>query len=216
MPSGLGRCGPRRGQPLRAAVSATTTGLVAQVDAAEVIAVDMPIGLSASGQREADRLAHRYLGPRRASIFMTPVRPALEAVGFQEANRLARNLTGSGISRQAYALRAKILEVERWRRVCPTPVFEAHPEVSFAVLGNGAMTASKKSWTGMLQRLDLLRQVGVHLPADLGVAGARVAVDDMLDAAVLAWTAHRIHLGQAVSFPSPPEDLSGVAAAIWA
>jgi predicted RNase H-like nuclease len=37
-----------------------------------------------------------------------------------------------------------------------------------------------------------------------------------LDAAVLAWTAHRIHLDQAVSFPSPPEDLSGVAAAIWA
>jgi predicted RNase H-like nuclease len=37
-----------------------------------------------------------------------------------------------------------------------------------------------------------------------------------LDAAVLAWAAHRIHLGQAVSFPSPPEDLSGVAAAIWA
>ncbi|MGZ4618489.1 MAG: DUF429 domain-containing protein [Frankiaceae bacterium] len=203
-------------RPLRAVVSATITGLVAQVQGAEVITVDMPIGLPASGRRTADQLAFSHLGPRRASIFMTPVRPALETATFPEANRLARELTGAGISRQSYALRGKILEVERWRHSGPAPVFEAHPELSFALLAGGPLSTSKKSWTGMRARLDQLERVGIHLPADVGASGVRVAADDVLDAAVLAWTARRVRLGQAVSFPSPPEDLAGVAAAIWA
>ncbi|MGB8385444.1 MAG: DUF429 domain-containing protein, partial [Dermatophilaceae bacterium] len=147
---------------VRAAVSATITDLVAQVACAEVIAVDMPIGLPASGQRQADRLAHGCLGPRRTSIFMTPVRPALETATFPEANRLARELTGAGISRQSYALRGKILEVERWRHSGPAPVFEAHPELSFALLAGGPLSTSKKSWTGMRARLDQLERVGIH------------------------------------------------------
>jgi predicted RNase H-like nuclease len=210
--AGAGRLDARR---VGAVVSATIAGLVSQVDDAEAIAVDIPVGLPTAGPRAADRLAYAFLGPRRASIFVTPVRPALEATSFRDANRLARELTGAGISRQAYALRRKILEVERWRRSCPKPVYEGHPELSFALLADAPLGASKKSWTGMRQRLEMLARVGIELPADLGPAGVRAGADDVLDAAVLAWTARRIQLGQAVSFPSPPEDLAGVAAAIW-
>jgi predicted RNase H-like nuclease len=37
----------------------------------------------------------------------------------------------------------------------------------------------------------------------------------MLDAAVLTWTAQRIHEGAAHSIPSPPEQIDGQDLAIW-
>jgi predicted RNase H-like nuclease len=44
----------------------------------------------------------------------------------------------------------------------------------------------------------------------------RVPVDDVLDAAVAAWTARRVALGTARSLPSPPEDVGdGWPTAIW-
>ena len=89
-------------------------------------------------------------------------------------------------------------------------------KLSFGLLANGPLSTSKKSRTGMGARLHLLQRVGIQPPAELGAAGVRVAADDVLDAAILAWTARRVRLGQAHSFPSPPEDLAGVAAAIWA
>lgn len=45
----------------------------------QVIAIDMPIGLPDAGRRMADTLTRQAVGPRRASVFVTPVRAALEA-----------------------------------------------------------------------------------------------------------------------------------------
>ena len=44
-----------------------------------VIGIDIPIGLPDTGRRQADVLAYTLVGPRRSSVFMTPVRAALEA-----------------------------------------------------------------------------------------------------------------------------------------
>jgi predicted RNase H-like nuclease len=45
----------------------------------DVVAIDMPIGLPDDGTRRADGLARAAVGPRRSSVFITPVRAALEA-----------------------------------------------------------------------------------------------------------------------------------------
>ncbi len=69
----------------------------------------------------------------------------------------------------------------------------------------------------MHHRRTLLRSAGIHLDQDFGPAGARAGVDDMLDAAVAAWTARRCDAGQASPLPDPPETFTdGLPCAIWA
>ena len=52
---------------------------------AALIAIDVPIGIPDVGRREADVAARRFLGPRRNSVFFTPVRGAVEAATHAEA-----------------------------------------------------------------------------------------------------------------------------------
>ena len=64
-------------------------------------------------------------------------------------------------------------------------------------------------------RRSLLTGAGIRLSDDLGDAGA-VAPDDVLDAAVAAWSALRIAKGDAKTLPSEPEiDERGRAVTIW-
>ncbi|GAA4093312.1 hypothetical protein GCM10022214_64110 [Actinomadura miaoliensis] len=185
----------------------------------DVIAVDIPIGLADTGRRRADELAREAAGPRWASVFMTPVRTALRAADYATAARESRRICGTGISAQSYALRGKILQVDRWIRRAGTRVVEAHPEVCFAemaALSGGPLTAGKKSWAGMRQRAALLARQGIDLPADLGEPGALAGADDVLDAAAAAWTARRVARGEARSLPDPPQVFSdGLPCAIW-
>jgi predicted RNase H-like nuclease len=67
-----------------------------------VIAIDIPIGLPDTGRRQADLLVRKAVGPRWASVFVTPVRPALEAHDYTSAAALSLRLAGEGISRQAF------------------------------------------------------------------------------------------------------------------
>jgi predicted RNase H-like nuclease len=92
-------------------------------------------------------------------------------------------------------------------------VWEVHPELSFTVLLGQPPSASKKTWAGMRA----LEAVGIRLD-DLGEAGVAAAVDDVVDAAVAAWSCRRLVNGDAVSFPDPPEDdpETGRVIAIWA
>lgn len=172
---------------------------------AGVIAIDIPIGLPTSGVRVADIAARAIVGARRNSVFMTPVRAALEAPTYREAVAISIELTGSGISQQAYALRTKILEVDRWLPDAPCPVFEVHPEVSFTVMRGAPATASKKTWHGMTERLAALRSEGIDLDDVDPRVGALVGADDLIDAAAAAWSARRLATGQARSLPDPPE-----------
>ncbi len=181
-----------------------------------VIAVDMPIGLADDGPREADLAVRKLLGPRASSVFLTPVRDALAAPTHAEASRVSRERTGKGVSAQAFSLRGKLFEVERWVRTDTCRVIEVHPEVSFARM-SGRHLAPKKSWAGMHERLSLLTEAGIVVPPEIGPAGSRIAVDDILDAAAAAWTARRWEEGRAESYPDPPARYSdGWECAIWA
>ena len=44
-----------------------------------VVAIDIPIGLSDRGRRQADVLARRAVGILTSSVFMTPTRAVLDA-----------------------------------------------------------------------------------------------------------------------------------------
>jgi predicted RNase H-like nuclease len=181
-----------------------------------VVGVDIPIGLPGTGRRAADVLAKAAVGPLRSSVFLTPVRAALLAPDHATAVVLNRQLAGEGTSVQAYGLRHRVLEVEAYAAGAPHLVLEVHPEVVFAHLHGGPLTVRKKTWAGAALRHRLLADQGVVLHGDLGLAGLDAAVDDVLDAAAVAWTARRAAAGVARSLPDPPEDLGdGTTAAIW-
>lgn len=195
----------------------TIEALLPLATEADGVAIDIPIGLPSAGPRQADLLVREFLGARRSSVFLTPVREAIEAPTHALATRAASLRTGAGVSRQAYALGRKILEVQRWLPSSPCPTHEVHPEVSFAVLLGTPARASKKTWAGMVERRRGLEAAGIVLNGIDGDAAVRASVDDMLDAAVAAWTARRLALGSARSFPDPPQlDASGRRVAIWA
>jgi predicted RNase H-like nuclease len=106
-------------------------------------------------------------------------------------------------------LQAKILQVDRWVRQAPVRVVEVHPEASFAELAGAVLQLRKSCWAGMVLRRRLLAAAGISLPDDLGLAGGKAGVDDVLDAAAAAWTAVRVLRGQALSTPPESPSISG-------
>ncbi|RCW40712.1 putative RNase H-like nuclease [Halopolyspora algeriensis] len=196
----------------------TIDDVVAQAHAAHplaVVAVDIPIGLPDEGRRQADELARKAVGGLSSSVYITPVRKALEEDDHAAAVETNRGITGEGVSVQAFGVRARVYEVERWVEQTDHHVVEVHPEVSFATMAETPLTARKGTWTGCRHRHELLAESGISLPSDLGTAGTKAAVDDILDAAAAAWTAQRVHRGTAQSLPDPPERFSdGLPAAI--
>jgi len=159
---------------------------------ADAYGVDMPIGLPERGRRRADEFAQAFVGPRRSSVFFAPPRPAL-LVPYAEALLLA-----PGLSRQAYSLGAKILEVEPLAGREPR-IVEVHPECSFRVLAGGPVEHPKTTWAGFRMRVRLLEAAGVAVPElpDLPIL-------DTVDAAAAAWSALRVARAEAQTLPSAP------------
>ncbi|MGH3005460.1 MAG: DUF429 domain-containing protein [Gaiellaceae bacterium] len=167
---------------------------------ARVVAVDIPIGF---GPRQADVAARRFLTGAASTVFTTPSRKLLE-MPFGP---------GLGVSAQAHALGRRILHVTRLAR-SDARCHEVHPEVSFRAMNGGRpLRHRKKSAGGVLERFELLHRHGIEL-AQLG-ASAPAPVDDVLDAAAAAWSAHRIGAGTAATLPDPPEIVDGRRVAIW-
>lgn len=182
----------------------------------EVVAVDVPIGLADTGRRKADVLARRAAGPQWYSVAIVPVREALESADLASAREANLRLAGEGFTPQAFSLRNRILQVDRWVRRTPLQVVETRPEVSFAALAGEPLQSRKTSWSGAHHRRELLARAGIMLPNELGEPGAKAGVDDMLDAAAAAWTARRVSRGEARPLPDPPETFSdGHPCAIW-
>jgi predicted RNase H-like nuclease len=172
---------------------------------AAAVGVDIPIGLPDEGPRAADLAARAFVGPRRGSVFPTPPRAALLAATYAEARQVLPSL-----SAQSFALGRKILEVEG---CIEERVFEVHPEVSFAALAGRHLRHSKRSWNGQMERRRLLSAAGVVLPEEL--AAGEAAADDVLDAAIAAWSAARRANGEAATLPVGPPLQDGRPVAIW-
>jgi predicted RNase H-like nuclease len=179
------------------------------------VAIDMPIGWC-EGLRVADTLLRARLPGKSSSVFNSPPAAVREAISHEDASARATAATGKGISRQSWALIPKIEEATAFSRTSGLLVVEAHPELSFASMGEeGPVLASKSTWSGHRERLRRLAQVGIDLPDDLGLAGA-AGVVDVLDAAAVAWSANRVADGTAFSLSAPLEiDEDGTQVAVW-
>jgi len=79
-------------------------------------------------------------------------------------------------------------------------IVEVHPEASFRELAGAPLEQAKKTDQGVARRNALLEGAGIHLPSGLADLPG-VAVDDVLDAAAVAWTAWRYATGQARCVP---------------
>ena len=97
------------------------------------------------GTRAADLLARAVVGRRRSSVFITPVRAALASPDHASPVAVNRRLAGAGVSTQAFALGAKLPQVDNWVRHQDATVVEVHPEVSFATLAGAPLTERKTS-----------------------------------------------------------------------
>ena len=169
------------------------------------VGIDIPVGLVASGLRAADVEGRRALGARSSTLYPIAPRPVVEEPDYDRAKEAALRLTGRKVSKQSHGLRRRILEVDALLRGAPSdaaPWFEVHPELSFAALAGEVLASSKATDGGLAERTRLLGGVGLVPGSGVPTSDAapRLKRDDVLDAAVAAWTAARALVGRSLRY----------------
>ena len=194
-------------------VATSLQELLAQAGEVAVVAVTVPMGLPDQGRREADVQTRRFLGAQGSTVLTTPVRDAVYAISHGEANAVNRAGGGSGVSSEAWEARRRIQELDAWvRQDLPALVVETQAEAAFATLAGAPLQTRRRSSEGSAERRALLASGGVYVPTS---APHGIGTDDLLDACVAAWSAHRVKNGEATTFPEEPQRHSdGIAAAI--
>ncbi|MDP9435511.1 MAG: DUF429 domain-containing protein [Actinomycetota bacterium] len=177
---------------------------------ADVVAVDVPIGLPGGGERrEADLAARRALGAQRSSVFLTPPRAALGGADHASASALSRAAGSTGVSVQTWNILRGVAEVDAALRApeAAARVVEVHPELSLRRLG-GRPLPPKRTPEGRAARLALLADwlPGLAVPRP---RPGRAAVDDCLDAVAAAWSGARWLRGQAEVLGGEPDPTTG-------
>ena len=132
----------------------TNEDLIAAFEYYDRIFIDMPIGLEDEVYtRECDRLLRKELGAEYApSVFSPPIRPALDAPSYAEANMTSFEWTEKKLSLQAWNITPKIKLIDKLLReneTFKTKVFESHPELLFQKLNGGMIFQKKKSATNV-------------------------------------------------------------------
>jgi predicted RNase H-like nuclease len=171
---------------------------------ATAIGVDIPIGLPETPVREADRAAREFIGERRSSVFPTFPSVVLQSPTYEEAKAICLARGWPRPSIQSYGMRHRILEIDRLA-ADDERVFEVHPEVSFRELVGRTLSA-KRTASGASERRLALADAGI------GVPDLPYPLEDVLDAAVAAWSAMRYATGVALPLPAGHRDRIG---AIW-
>jgi predicted RNase H-like nuclease len=157
----------------------------------ELIAIDMPIGLSDDGPRACDIAARRLLGPARSSVFPAPLRAVLGCANYADACAVSRTASGKALSVQAWNLVPAIRALDAaLDDVPPGHVLEVHPELAFRALDD-RVEAPKASARGLAQRVRALQPAMDVLDA-LSAAPSGVPAVDALDACAAAWSARRL------------------------
>jgi predicted RNase H-like nuclease len=213
--------------------------LVVTADCAAVV-VDIPIGLfgetspcerdsgsagapaeqrtwGKAGPRECDRLARQRLGAAASRAFNPLPRPLLCCTNYTECNRLHRERYGRGISRQSFAIRAKLLDVDRLMTpALQERVREFHPELVWQRLNGGQPLPSKRRNEGLGRRIGLLRAAIPNLETLIQHPPPGAKPDDVLDALVGLELACRIAQNRAERLPECPcRDTRGLRMEIW-
>jgi len=167
-----------------------------------LILIDIPIGLRDKGPlpRLCDMSARKFLTRKRSSsIFPTPCRLAMEAASYKEANEINRSQTGKGLSKQTWNITDKIKEVDFLLRnmVKTQNVFiESHPEACFTALNGNPLEYYKKTDNGIRERFSILKKYYKDIESHANhriekFNNREIAIDDILDAWILAVSASR-------------------------
>jgi predicted RNase H-like nuclease len=86
---------------------------IASYPRVQCVSVDMPIGLLEGGARQCDLEARKPLGPKRSSSFAAPDPRLFGSTTRAEATARSDELTGVGISQQAFGLYPKVAATAR-------------------------------------------------------------------------------------------------------
>ena len=185
------------------AISLTLFGHINEVKRVDSqrIFIDIPIGLSDQfNTRTIDFELRKLLSKKRkSSVFTPPIREALEAPTYQLGNQINKSISGKGISIQAWNIGHKIKEVNQFlsqNRFYQKKMSESHPELCFELLNNGPLNHSKKTLSGMEERIKIIneyinisfqeiRNFGKECKSD------KAKLDDIIDAIVLSLSAMR-------------------------
>jgi predicted RNase H-like nuclease len=190
-------------------VTARAVVVVAQLQLEEfaLVGIDMPIGLLDGPPRACDMAARKYLERAGSSVFPAPPRAALAHTDYRSALDAARAATGRGISKQTFNIMAKIAELDRLiDSTNERTIVEVHPECSFKTLNGDESLPSKKSNEGKKIRRQLLSE-HFAMPSS---APKGAAMDDMLDAYAVLWSAMRFRRGEHRVFGDGQRDARGI------
>ena len=172
----------------------------------EVVAIDMPIGLSEGGVRACDVEARRRLGRAGSSVFPAPLRQVLDASDYPDACRRSIEASGRALSRQTWNLVPAIRSLDDALGNPPDDrVVEVHPELAFRALDE-RVRDPKGSARGLAQRLAALAAV---MDVDLLNAPPLIPAVDVLDACAAAWSAQRIAAATATCVGDAARDSHG-------
>ena len=187
--------------------------------------IDMPIGLEDENYtRECDRELRKVLGAEYApSVFSPPIRPALHAPSYVEANMQSYEYTEKKLTVQAWNITPKIRLLDRVlseHEDLRESVFESHPELIFMNLNGGMIYQKKNTKKGLRHRLGLIvdrEKVADDFFRDIKEEFRRNQVDedDIVDSMALALAAKRsIEEGIKTIPKDPPVDSEGLKMAI--
>lgn len=189
------------------------------------IFIDIPIGLNDTAYtRTCDERLRAALGGEYASeVVSPPIRPALHAPTYVEANMQSYEFTGEKMTLKAWNITPKVRMVDRILQNDESlreKVMESHPELLFMNLNGGMIYQKKQTKKGLKHRLDL---VSVHEPVAIDFFREikeefrrnEVEEDYIVDAMVLAFAAKRSVTETIKTLPPKPEtDAKGLKKAI--
>jgi predicted RNase H-like nuclease len=203
----------------------TDDELAGVLESFDRIFIDMPIGLEDElYTRECDELLRKMLGADYApSVFSPPIRPALHAPSYVEANMQSYEYTEKKLTLQAWNITPKIrildqflTENENLREI----LLESHPELIFMNLNGGRIFQKKNTKKGLRHRLDLItnhEKIASEFFREIKEDFRRNEVDedDIVDAMALALASkHSVEKGVKTLPENPPKDSAGLRKAI--
>ena len=214
---------------ISAHIYSTLEQFASQLSPDHIVAIDMPIGMPCPSHypRACDTSARQALGSRACCVFSAPCRGVLDYLhDYRGACSWHKEATGKGISCQAFNILPKIHQLDNFLSSQPAiaSFHEVHPEISFTHINGGDHSISplltrKASPEGAKARGNLIEQAFPgnmlnpaaieSLQQSLGPktkhGKTRWALNDLHDALAALWSAHRIHSGEAITYPGPAD-----------
>ncbi len=179
---------------------------------AELMIIDMPIGLPEIGNDIRPEIgARKILGKKASSIFNCPCRQAVYKDSYKEANEMNKNVLGKGLSQQSYAICPKIREIDKFLKdneKYKNKLIESHPEICFAKFNGTPIFENKKTPEGIKKRISVLSEYYKEIEEivyESNISKKEAQIDDILDAICLAVVARNGQKGELKTIPAEPQ-----------